>query len=347
MPVNPNVNEAVKWYARNKAVYYALAKKAGIIVREILKSNGINFQSITSRAKKVSSCRKKAPKYREPRSEIMDMAGVRIITYFDLDARKVSEIVKKALRIYPEHSVNKTEELGVNKVGYRGIHYIADLGENRLELPENTLFKGHVFEIQIRSILQHAWAEFEHDRNYKFSGILPKDIKRRLSLVAATLESADREFDSISEDIDKYSTNVELRIKSGDLRVPINSTSLKTYMNTEFRSLVEDGTVDPTLDSDIIPELSVMGIGTLEDLDQKIPKDMVDKIRLHYPPVEPYQETFLGILRDVLMLYDVDAYFTKAWKRKWTGMDHTTVSFLLSYGVNIRKYMDEYEMELY
>lgn len=347
MPVNPKVNEAVKWYARNRVTFYALAKKAGIIAHEILKSESINFQSIASRAKKVSSYRKKAPKYRDPRSEIMDMAGVRIITYTDSDARKVSEIIKKAFRIYPEHSVNKTEELGVDKVGYRGIHYIADLGESRLGLPENALFRDRVFEIQIRSILQHAWAEFEHDRNYKFSGILPKDIKRRLSLVAGTLESADREFDSLSDAIDNYSTNVDLRIKSGDLGVPVNSTSLKTYMNAKFGLLVEEGVVDPTLDSDIIPELSAMGIETLEDLDQKIPEDMMDRIRLHYPPIEPYQETFLGILRDVLMVYDVDAYFTKAWKGKWTGIGQTTVSFLLSYGVNIRKYIDEYDMDRY
>jgi len=347
--LSPKVSQAVKWYAQNRALYDALARKVETIVREIVQSNNINFHSISNRAKKISSYRKKASReeYKEPRSEIMDMAGIRIITYTDSEAKKVSEIVKKTFRIYPEHSVNKTEELGVDKVGYRGIHYIADLGEDRLKLPENAIFKEHVFEIQIRSILQHAWAEFEHDRNYKFSGILPKDIRRRLSLVAGTLESVDREFDSLSEAIDNYASNVELRIKSGDLRLPINSTSLKTYMNTKFKPLVEEGIINPTFDSDIIQELSDMGISTLEELDHKIPEDIMEKIRLHYPPIDPYQQTFLGILRDILILCDADAYFSKAWKNKWQGIDNSAVSFLLSYGINIRKHIKIYGLDIY
>ena len=46
-------------------------------------------------------------------------------------------------------------------------------------LPEMKLFSGIPFEIQVRTILQHAWAEFAHDRNYKFRGVLPDVIARR------------------------------------------------------------------------------------------------------------------------------------------------------------------------
>lgn len=38
-------------------------------------------------------------------------------------------------------------------------------------------YEGLYCEVQIRSLLQHAWAEIEHDRNYKFSGILPKELR--------------------------------------------------------------------------------------------------------------------------------------------------------------------------
>lgn len=349
MKLSPRVQEAVEWYAKNRILYQALARKVESTVREILDLNKINYHNISSRAKKIESYRKKASKekYKEPRSEIMDMAGIRIITYTDSDARKVSEIVKEAFEIYPEFSVNKSEELGVDKVGYRGIHYVASLGEDRLKLPENVPFKGCVFEIQIRSILQHAWAEFEHDRNYKFSGVLPTDIRRRLSLVSGTLESADMEFNEISEAIDSYTADVKERTGAGDLAVQINSTSLITYMNIKFKPLVEEGFVQPIVHKILIKELSNMGITTLKDLDDIIPKDFIEKSRLFYSKSEIYLSNFTGLLRDVLMIHDIDTYFRESWKKTWQGIEKPAVSLLLSYGVNIRKYIKMYRLDVF
>ena len=55
--------------------------------------------------------------------------------------------------------------------------------------------------IQVRTVLQHAWAEFEHDIRYK--GSIPAehapDLDRRFTLAAGLLELADREFTAIRE----------------------------------------------------------------------------------------------------------------------------------------------------
>jgi len=77
------------------------------------------------------------------------------------------------------------------------------------KLPEYTACKDCVFEIQIRTILQHTWAEIEHDKNYKYSGVLPDEIERRLNLLSAVLESADNEFNTISQEIDNYTKSVK------------------------------------------------------------------------------------------------------------------------------------------
>ena len=53
--------------------------------------------------------------------------------------------------------------------------------------------------VQIRTVLQHAWAEFEHDIRYK--GVVPDehafDLDRRFTLAAGLLGLADREFSAI------------------------------------------------------------------------------------------------------------------------------------------------------
>lgn len=344
--INPQkVEKAVEWYSKNRVIYQALARKVESIIREILESKSINYHSITSRAKTISSYKEKASKekYKDPRSEIKDMAGVRVISYANSDAITISKIIKETFEIDPKYTVDKTEELGVDRVGYRSIHCVGTLGKERLKLPENKIFKDMCFEIQVRTILQHAWAEFEHDRNYKFRGILPKDIRRRVSIVAANLELADREFDSISEAIDMYARDVGKRSELGDLSIPINSTSLTAYMNKVFKPLVKQG-VRPQLlfDDTIIEELQDMGIDTLEELNSIIPRDF-NKIKSRYLLKE---ENFGSILRDILIIHDAEAYFKKAWREKWDGISKLTVSLYADYGIDFSKYVKIYGLDV-
>jgi putative GTP pyrophosphokinase len=105
--------------------------------------------------------------------------------------------------------------------------------------------------------LQHAWAEIEHDRNYKFSGILPKGIQRRFNLLAGTLELVDNEFEQISEEIEKYSQEVSAKTKIGELNIPINSTSLTQYMTEKFEAVPLVGKTFADLSSQVIEELKL------------------------------------------------------------------------------------------
>jgi putative GTP pyrophosphokinase len=354
MESKPKVKEAVDWYSQNKVIYEALCRRAESIIKEVLDLENINYQSVTSRAKSIESYKLKAskPKYRDPCSEIMDMTGLRVITYTDSDANRVFEVMKNTFELIPTLSSDKTEELGVDKVGYRSLDCIAMLGKERLKLPENRLFRNLRFEIQIRTILQHAWAEFEHDRNYKFKGLLPKNLRRRLSLVAGNLESIDREFDRLSEEIDAYSTEVEQRTNKGDLAIPIDSVSLTAFLNEKFRNLVNEGIVNPDLMQGkvTIEELSVMGVDNLKKLDDITPKDFAEKARPFYLASLQEREqpsNFSSIVIDILMIYDAELYFQKAWNDRWQGIDRETVELLVAYGVDFEKYRLEYNLDVF
>ena len=341
------VEKAVEWYSRTRIVYEALAKKVESIVQEILESENINYHSVTSRAKSIPRYEKKASedKYKEPISEIFDMAGIRVITYTDSDARRVHEIINESFEIYPKLSVNKSKELGIDRVGYRSIHCVGALGKNRSQLPENQIFKDIVFEIQIRSILQHAWAEFEHDRNYKFGGILPKDIRRRLSISAGNLESIDREFDNISQAIENYVKEVKEKTEIGDLSTSINSKSLVAYMEKKFQPLVELG-IEPILfvDEMVINELTVMGISTLEQFENIVPKDFVERKSKYIFS----GDNFASMIRTILTVYNADEFFRylKSKGTTWISMPKTEKIIIESYGVDLNKYFERHGMEL-
>ncbi|MDX6038046.1 GTP pyrophosphokinase family protein, partial [Acinetobacter baumannii] len=130
--------------------------------------------------------------------DMTDLAGIRVITLIESDVHKVCELIKSLFNIHKKDSVNKSEILGDDKVGYRSVHFICDIGETRENLLEWKALKGLKFEIQVRTALEHAWAEIEHDRSYKLRGKLPSDLTRRFSLLSGLLESADLEFNRLS-----------------------------------------------------------------------------------------------------------------------------------------------------
>jgi putative GTP pyrophosphokinase len=338
------VREAVAWYSKRRFVYEALAKKVESIIRELLESENVSYHSVTCRAKSIPRYEEKAAKekYKDPVSEIYDMAGVRVITYTDSEVNRAHEIVEKSFELIQEHSMDKSEELGADRVGYRSIHCVGTLGKDRLKLPENQIFKDMAFEIQIRTILQHAWAEFEHDRNYAFSGVLPKGMRRRLSIAAGTLESVDREFDSLAKEIELYKQEVTMKTEIGDLSIPINSTSLKVYTSARFKPLIERGFGDySSLDKTIIDELLDMRVDTLEKLESIIPKNYIPT-RMKYEISKP--PTFAYVIRDILMIHDIDGYFKKAWKEHWNWTDKSQLAFFRKFGIDFRRYVKEFHL---
>jgi len=341
LAIRPEIQEAISWYSKNRLIYKALSKRVANIVHEVLEAKKVNYHSVAHRAKSLKSYKEKASKefYKNPIFEIKDLAGIRIITYTSNDAQKVFDIIRKTFEIHPEDIVDKSQELGTDKVGYRSIHCIGNLGKDRGKLPENIVFKNMCFEIQIRTILQHAWAEFEHDRNYKFGGVLPKEIKRRLSVLAGTLELLDKEFDDLSREIDNYALEVKEKTETGDLDIPIDSTSLKAYMYKKFGPLVRLG-VKPyfdQFDKQLLNELSIMKIRSIKDLDDIVPKDYIEK-KSKLLPDEQYKGSFFGILIDIMIIHGMDTYFNKVLEDTALGLDERYIEFYKGYGLNIDKY---------
>lgn len=165
-------------------------------------------KSITSFAEK---CVRKYPKYKDPVNQLNDLCGARVIV-------QTSEQVK-AVRAYIETHfaiVEKDDKgliLGDDKFGYRDMHYIV-----RLASPEKAIAQGFTpeeaqetgdkrAEIQVRTWVQHAWADTLHDRMYKTRLKYPAEFRRSGALLAAIMEDGDRSFNRLAIDIDGMLSN--------------------------------------------------------------------------------------------------------------------------------------------
>ena len=156
---------------------------------------------ISARAKSVDRFLGKAakledgkPKYDDPLNQIQDQVGARIVTFYANDVERIRLEVEKYFRYIESQKIVPESE---SEFGYEGRHFILfvpeDLIDDALERDESVEF----FELQIKTLFQHAWSEAEHDLGYKPSPKLTRDQKRRLAFTAAQAWGADQIFDEL------------------------------------------------------------------------------------------------------------------------------------------------------
>jgi putative GTP pyrophosphokinase len=196
-------------YERVHQQYVGGARKLEALINELIgEEEGINYLSATARAKDPESFLSKAakphpddparPKYDDPLNQITDLVAARVITFLVEAVDRVCEVIEAEFEIV-EHTDMGAHTRAQGVFGYASKHYLVRLNTHRRELPEYAVLKNLVMEIQVRTAVQHAWAEFEHDIRYKLD--IPPDRKpefdRRFLLAAALMELADNEFTEI------------------------------------------------------------------------------------------------------------------------------------------------------
>ena len=343
------VKNDVDWYKNNRERYKKLANNVENIIKEMLIEKDIYYHSIASRAKQVDSFQRKAKreKYTEPLKEITDMAGIRIITLFEKDVYEISDLIKEVFIIDYENSEDKADLLDADKMGYKSVHYIANVTEELVDAELYEQFKDLKFEIQIRSILQHAWAEIEHDRNYKLKGNLPKHLQRRFYALSGMLEMADREFNLLAEEVDQYKKKVKELTRNGEIDIEIKPTSLQKYLLSKFREEVNKGILEPTFDNqadDIIKELSNYGIWDLVNLDSIIPESINEEIKGNLSEEESLD--FNSLLKIIMIVNDYHKYFEKVWNQKSNFLNAKIIEIFKDYDIPIKKLAEEYNFKI-
>lgn len=227
------MNELCKEFEKNISKYNDYRIKVDSLIREILIQNKLSYHKIESRVKDSKrldeKIQRKNSKYSEL-NEITDLVGVRIITFYEDEVDKIAEIIEKEFIKDPKNSVDK-RVLENDKFGYRSLHYVVSLSEERKVLTEYSRFFDLKIEIQIRSILQHAWAEIEHDIGYKGEFEIPDEFKRNFYRVAALLETSDLEFLRIRDGLRIYEKTIATSITNNPENVELNLASLTSYIS--------------------------------------------------------------------------------------------------------------------
>ena len=91
----------------------------------------------------------------------------------------------------------------------------------------------------MRTVLQHAWANLDHDTGYKSGVEIPKRYMRSMSRLAGMLELIDEEFSKIRSEITDYRRKIHKLVASGNLdEVPLDGDSFRSFLELQpFRQL--------------------------------------------------------------------------------------------------------------
>ena len=228
-------HELLNDYLSRQTTFEALGQALDARLKEVLRKGGVDVHGVSYRVKDPKSLAHKLgrpDKTYQRLEDITDLVGLRVITYFDDSVDQVDVLIKEHFRIDPHRSVDKRRRHDPHSFGYVSLHSICH--------PPEELLREHPdwnwpFEIQIRTILQHAWAEIEHDLGYKSAESVPLPVRRRFSRLAGLLELADSEFVELQRSMKDYTRGV-----TQQTRLVPDTLELDTVL---LQSLTEGGAV--------------------------------------------------------------------------------------------------------
>jgi ppGpp synthetase/RelA/SpoT-type nucleotidyltranferase len=227
--------EQIESFQRVAPHYKELATTLQTILTE-LADRYAPLAIVQTRPKSLSSFAEKIIRKRaevsDPVNEFTDLCGGRVITHTQTEVTSICNYIEqksddgkkeKVFDIDWDNSVNIDQRLKATEFGYRSVHYIVSLhpgpltvGSISIEVPETVArLKA---EIQVRTLLEHAWADFSHDKSYKSSFAFPRQWQRELARIAAVLEDADQSFATIENRLTAYAANYSAYMSEPQIR---------------------------------------------------------------------------------------------------------------------------------
>lgn len=220
-------NESLCVFEKMKSIVEdTLAKK--------ITENGIYVTAIEARVKKEKSLagklELKGAKYASL-SEITDILGTRVITFYTEEVDKIAALVDRVFEIDWINSVDKRKKNDLSSFGYQSLHYICRIPKSLYYDPKMPMLNEYRFEIQMRTALQHVWATIEHDLGYKSGIAVPQEYLRNIHRLAGLLELADEQFSITRTSIINYRRKVENFVRDGKFEeAPLDEDTFRRYL---------------------------------------------------------------------------------------------------------------------
>lgn len=194
-----------EYRARHAAMLAPLASKLQAHIQELLdrmpridrvSTRAKSPERFIGKAKKVTT--EGARKYEHPFEQIQDLVGARVIVFYKQDVETVSEVLNRYFRRIESKDLVPDS---VDQFGYVGRHFILAIPEDVVDDDADRSKTPQFFELQVKTLFQHAWSEAEHDLAYKPCEPLSPHQQRQIAFTAAQAWGADEIFEQLHTEL--------------------------------------------------------------------------------------------------------------------------------------------------
>ncbi|WP_375750966.1 GTP pyrophosphokinase family protein [Vibrio sp. HN007] len=309
--------EYIRKFHENKPKYESLCQEVQYILKQKLQQEDIEVAAVTARAKTQDSfCEKLYRKsYSDPFSEITDYAGARVVYLYSSDRPKIEALIESEFEV-----IEKADKVSSNEddqFGYGALHYLIKLKSNY----NGARYEGIndlTCELQVRTILQDAWAVVAHHLSYKQESDVPRPLRRKLNALSGLFETADDQFEHIRSLRVQYHKKITKEIENNEfesLNAEIDIDNLSAFLDWKY----PDRKNNPDRLPGLINELRTFGYRTLKDVEDLLARtnDAVLAYELNNPPVDTetsanVKYAQIGMVRVALSLVHPDFPTNKA-----------------------------------
>lgn len=294
-PTYSSAEAAVNEYMLKRPQLERFTTKLETLVRDLLQAQKLDFHLIESRTKDVANFKEKISRssksYHDPMNEVSDLCGLRVITYYQDHADAIGRLLQEEFLVDKGSSVLHASQGA--EFGYRSSHFVVRLSPTRSALLEWTGFSALCAEIQVRTVLQHAWAAISHKLQYKREEDVPVVLKRKLFRLSALFELADDEFVSLRDASGEVRKEITAQLATGERSLLLDTVSLGEYISkspTVAKICAQAESVgflfenpDPGFEddddfrvrlSDTLRLAAIAGLTTVEDFDAMLNKSL-------------------------------------------------------------------------
>ncbi len=215
------IKKQVEEYTKLYPNYVLFAENLEVLLKKAIKELA-PLAIVQTRPKGINNfadkCMRKRGDIADPVNEFTDLCGGRVIVHTAEQVEAVSKFIEKHFIIDWENTVDVRERLKPTEFGYRSVHYIISFKQGvfpndkiNMEVPailyNDKAFPNRRAEIQVRTILEHAWADIAHALVYKSPFPVPAKWEREFAGVAAMLEGVDKTFLRVKEGLSAYASS--------------------------------------------------------------------------------------------------------------------------------------------
>ncbi|WP_180227396.1 GTP pyrophosphokinase [Bacillus cereus] len=298
-----------KEYETHCEKYSDLGENLQSALKTLLKEANINFLDVNYRIKDYDSFLDKVLRkgYKKPLEDNEDFCGMRIICYFPSEIEKISEVINKEFIVH--HSEDKSDK-EIDRFGYRSFHFVVSVKKEWLSVPSYRNLKDVKAEIQVRTILMHAWADIEHKLQYKKKEHIPKVIQRKFYQLSALFELADEQFEILRDKKEEvYKSSLPEHSTNFDTQQEMNVDTLQAFLDLHCANRLKSAEYTAELLDELL--LYKISFDDLEGMLRKFSAEEIDDIEREMRGGKKGKWAQVGLIRYLLDLTSDEYWSTR------------------------------------